>query len=106
MKRGRAYCWLLLKEHDLQATKLQPEYRQVMQGWAGRLRHWRLNQITASLLEAGGPLKIIGAQLVFISQPMFSGLLSSDNLDLLAEILEKPERTSTFVQFLREEAQE
>ena len=90
----------------MQATKLQPEYWQVMQGWAERLKQWRLHQITASLLEAGGPLKIIGAQLVFISQPMFSGLLSSDRLDLLAEILEEPEKTNTFVQFLREEAQE
>ena len=63
-------------------------------------------QIAAALLEAGGPLKIIGAQLVFIGQPLFSGLLSSERLDLLAGILEEPEKTSRFVQYLREEAQE
>jgi hypothetical protein len=90
----------------MQATKLQLENQQVMQDWAARLQQWHLHQITAGLLEAGGPLKLIGAQLVFISQPLFSGLLSGDRIDLLAEILEEPEKTNTFVQFLREEAQE
>ena len=103
--RGRAYCWLLLRS-TMQAAKLQPEYSQVMQQWASRLQQWRMHQIAAALLEASGPLKIIGAQLVFISQPLFSGLLSSERLDLLAGILEEPEKTSTFVQYLREETQE
>lgn len=90
----------------MQAEKLQPEYTEVMQSWADRLHQWRLNQLTAVLLEAGGPLKLIGAQLIFISQPLFSGLLSSGRLDLLAEILEEPEQTTTFIRFLREETQE
>lgn len=90
----------------MQAIKLQPDTIEVMQSWAARLQHWRLNQLTAALLEAGGPLKLIGAQLVFISQPVFSGLLSSGRLDLLAGILEEPEQTDTFIRFLREEAQE
>lgn len=90
----------------MQATKLQPENTEVMQRWAARLQQWRMHQFAAALLEAGGPLKIIGAQLVFISQPMFSGVMSGDRLDLLAGILEKPEQTDTFIQFLREEAQE
>jgi hypothetical protein len=94
------------KEKGLQAAKLQPEYLEVMQSWADRLQQWRLDQVTAALLEAGGPLKLIGAQLVFISQPLFSGLLSIGRLDLLAEILEQPEQTDTFIRFLREETQE
>ncbi len=90
----------------MQATKLQPEYAEVMQSWAARLQHWRLNHLAAALLEAGGPLKLIGAQLVFISQPLFSGLLSSGRLDLLAGILEEPAQSDTFIRFLREETQE
>ena len=78
----------------------------MMQSWAVRLQQWRLNQLTAALLEAGGPLKLIGAQLVFISQPLFSGLFSNTRLDLLAGILEEPAQTDTFIRFLREEAQE
>ena len=89
----------------MQAAKIQPETELVMQNWAGRLQQWHLHQIAAALLEAGGPLKIIGAQLVFISQPLFSGLFSGDRLDLIAGILEEPEKTNTFVQFLREDAQ-
>jgi hypothetical protein len=90
----------------MQAAKLQPEYSQVMQRWAARLQQWRMHQIAAALLEAGGPLKIVGAQLVFIGQPLFSGLLSGERLDLLAGILEEPEKTEAFVDFLRKEAQE
>ena len=90
----------------MQAAKLQPETTQVMQSWADRLQQWRLNQLTAALLEAGGPLKLIGAQMIFISQPLFSGLLSGGSLDLLAGILEEPEQTDTFIRFLREETRE
>lgn len=90
----------------MQATKLQPESYQMMQAWAGRLRQWRLHQFAAALLEAGGPLKLIGAQLVFISQPLFSALLTNDHLDALAEMLEKPDRTNQFIEFLREEQPE
>jgi len=105
-KRGGGRTVGCFKEFGLQATKLQPEYTEVMKSWADRLQQWRLNQVTAALLEAGGPLKLIGAQLVFISQPFFSGVLSSGRLDLLAGILEEPEQTDRFIRFLREEAQE
>ena len=87
----------------MQATKLQPEHRAIMQTWAARLQRWRMHQIAAVLLEAGGPLKLIGAQLVFISQPIFSGLLAGEQIEALAGLLEEPEKTKTFIQFLRED---
>ena len=74
-----------------------------MQSWASRLQQWRMHQIAAALLEAGGPLKLIGAQLVFISQPLFSGLMGGEQLKALTGLLEEPEKTKTFIQFLRED---
>ena len=74
-----------------------------MQLWASRLQQWRMHQIAAALLEAGGPLKLIGAQLVFISQPLFSGLMGGEQLKALTGLLEEPEKTKKFIQFLRED---
>jgi hypothetical protein len=87
----------------LTATILQPEDREIYKSWATRLQGWRVHQIAAALLEAGGPLKLIGAQLVFISQPLLSGLLADEKLGTLAGLLEEPEKTATFIQILREE---
>ena len=77
-----------------------------MQRWAARLQGWQMHQFTAALLEAGGPLKLIGAQLVFISQPLFSGLIRREQINALADMLEEPEQTRTFIQLLREEETE
>ena len=77
-----------------------------MQKWAARLRGWQMHQFTAALLETGGPLKLIGAQLVFISQPLFSGLIGGEQLNALAGMLEEPDQTRTFIHLLREEETE
>lgn len=91
------------KERDLSATILQPEDTAVMHSWAARLQQWRVHQVAAALLEAAGPLKIIGAQLVFIGQPLFTGLFSGKQLETLAGMLEEPDKTEKFIQFLRED---
>lgn len=87
----------------MSATILQPEDNAVMQSWAARLKQWQVHQVAATVLEAAGPLKIIGAQLVFIGQPLFSGLLSGKQLDTLAGLLEEPDKTRQFIQILRED---
>lgn len=91
------------KERDLSATILQPEDTAVMQSWAARLQQWRVHQVAAALLDGSGPLKIIGAQLVFIGQPLFSSLLPGKQLETLAGMLEEPDKTQQFIQFLRED---
>ncbi len=88
-----------------QADKLQPEEWQTFQAWANRLRQWGLHQLAAALLEAGGPLNLVGAQLVYLSQPVLNGFLANDKLNQLAEMLEQPAHTRLFIRYLREEAQ-
>lgn len=76
-----------------------------MQGWANRLQQWRVHQFAAALLEASGPLKLVGAQLVYLGQPLLGGLVANEQLERLAEMLEEPAQTKLFIRYLREEAQ-
>ena len=67
--------------------------------WAESLRRLKLDGFAAWLLEAGGPLTILGAQAVYMSQPFIGG----KNLDSLAHMLEEDEQTQAFARFLRGE---
>ena len=87
----------------MQATKLQPDQQSVMQSWASRLQQWRVHQLAAALLEASGPLKLVGAQLVYLGQPLLGGLVANEQLDALAHMLEEPAQTQNFIRYLREE---
>ncbi len=89
----------------MQATKLQPDQQTMMQSWASRLQQWRVHQLVAALLEASGPFKLVGAQLVYLGQPVLSGLVADEQLETLAEMLEEPDQTKDFIRYLREEAQ-
>ena len=71
--------------------------------WASRLQGWGLGSFAAALLEGAGPLKLLGAQLVYIGQPTLSGLLPDDQLSALANLLENDVYSSNFVKVLREE---
>ncbi len=88
----------------MQAGNLQPEQRQILQRWASRLQQWRVHQLAAAILEAGGPLNVVGAQLVYLSQPLLGGFVGREQFDTLAGVLEAPEKAKTFIRYLREEA--
>lgn len=88
----------------MQVLKLQPDQQEIMQGWASRLQQWRMHQFAAALLEASGPLKLVGAQLVYLGQPVLGGFVDNEQLDMLAKMLEEPTQTETFIRYLREEA--
>ena len=67
--------------------------------WADSLRRLKLDGFAAWFLEAGGPLTLIGAQLVYLSQPFIGG----KHLDSLALMLEKNEESQAFASSLRGE---
>ena len=71
--------------------------------WAQRLQHWGLESFAAALLESAGPLKLLGAQLVYIGQPTLNGFLPDEQLSALANLLENDVHSSSFVKILREE---
>lgn len=77
--------------------------KHIWQDWARILHRWGVQDIVASLLEAVGPLSLLGAQLVYLGQPLFGRLAGNDHLEALAHMLEDRADTQAFVNFLREE---
>ncbi len=71
--------------------------------WARRLQDWGLRRFAAWLIEATGPLHLIGAQLVYLGQPVLSLLLPGEHAQGLARALEQPQQAQALIQFLREE---
>jgi len=67
--------------------------------WAESLRRLKLDSFAAWLIEAGGPLTVLGAQAVYISQPFIGG----NKLNSLAQMLEEDEETQAFARYLRGE---
>lgn len=67
--------------------------------WAESLRRLKLDGLAVWLLEAGGPLTILGAQAVYLSQPFVGG----GKLDSLARMLEEDTESQAFARFLRGE---
>jgi hypothetical protein len=77
--------------------------RQIWDTWAESLHKWGLGDFTASLLEAAGPLTVLGAQVVYILQPVLGRMVAASSLRNLASFLEQPEQVQAFIKFLRKE---
>ncbi len=70
--------------------------------WAYNLQKWGMKEATASLLEHAGSISILAAQLMYISQPLLSGAVSSRSLSNIAQVLEDPSQRQAFISYLRE----
>jgi hypothetical protein len=70
--------------------------------WGKTLHRWGLNDLLASFVEAAGPLSIIGAQLIYISQPILDGIVPDQHLTEITIVLENDDRRAEFVNYLRE----
>ncbi|MBI5841003.1 MAG: hypothetical protein HZB19_12970 [Chloroflexi bacterium] len=68
--------------------------------WAETLRRYQLNEFAASLLEAGSPLAVLGAQALYFSR----GFFGNDQLTALAATLEEESEAHAFASFLTQEA--
>lgn len=71
------------------------------ENWIETLNKLRLHHLTATILEALGPINLLGAQLVYISQPILTPIISLEQSDDLARILEDPSETADFITALR-----
>jgi len=67
--------------------------------WSKFLRQWGMQGMVAWLLEASGPLTLLGAQALYLSQPF----LGSEPVENLAHMLEDHQESQAFAAFLREE---
>ena len=64
--------------------------------WAETLRRYQLHELAASILEAGSPVAVLGAQALYFGQ----GLVESDQLTALARTLEDDTEARAFAAFL------
>lgn len=67
--------------------------------WAETLRRYQLHQLTASLLEAGSPLALLGAQALYFGR----GFIENDQLTALAITLEEENEVRAFASFLADQ---
>jgi len=68
--------------------------------WAERLQHWKLTAFAAWLLEAGGPLTLLGSQALYFARPFFS----DDQVEALARVLEEDDEVLALATYLRKES--
>jgi hypothetical protein len=78
------------------------ENQSIWISWSRAFRQWGISEGVASVLEGSGSLSLLAAELVYISQPLLSGVLSTRSLQALAQILENPAEKREFVTLLRE----
>lgn len=72
------------------------------QSWAENLHRWGIQDWVASLLESASPLGILGAQAIYLSQPLLDTWIPAGHLNALATMLEEPLQMQSFATFLRE----
>jgi hypothetical protein len=73
--------------------------REFWHRWAESLRRYQLHELIASILEAGGPLALLGAQAIYFS----GGFIKSDQLTALAQTLEEDAEARAFASYLLQE---
>jgi len=70
--------------------------------WAETLRRFKLDGLASWFLEAGSPLSMLGAQMLYIGQPFLGG----KQINTLAHMLEDEQEAQAFVHYLRGEVAE
>ena len=61
-----------------------------------------MEEVVSTILEATGPLNFIGAQAIYLSQPILNAILPEDHIAALAALLDNPEETKAFTTFLKQ----
>jgi len=77
------------------------EIKENRENWIKTLHKLRLHHLIATFLEASGPINLLGAQLVYLSQPVLSTFISKEQSRDFAKILEDPTETAIFIKALR-----
>lgn len=59
--------------------------------WGQRLQRYGLAHLLAGFLEVGEPLSMIGAQMLYVVQPVLALVMRSEQIEDWARLLETPE---------------
>jgi len=79
------------------------EVRSAWHGWAELLHCYGLENLVAWLLEAAGPMTVLGAQALYLGGPLLRPAKTDMRWDALAGLLEDRDETLAFTAFLRKE---
>ncbi len=71
-------------------TRLEPLQRRLT-GWSARLHRAGLDGLVAAVLDAAEPLGPLGAQLLWVTQPVLGLLIPADEIGELAHLLDEPQ---------------
>ena len=72
--------------------------------WMDALHKKSLNELAAWVLEAAGPLNVLGAQVLYMGQPLVPSS-TGRGLRALASLLEDENETGAFVALLKRKPQ-
>jgi len=71
--------------------------------WASFLQHWGVSKYVAIILETVGPMNIIGAQVMYVSYPLFKAIIPEVHLMAMTKLLEDQYKRNSFIELLRED---
>ena len=75
----------------------------IWQNWSIHLQHKRLRNFVVWLLEASEPAHLLGAQLIYVGQPLLSVFVPNRHIQALVNMLEKPAEAKAFAVYLQED---
>jgi hypothetical protein len=81
---------------------MQPDHF-LWQRWAHLLQRWGLQNVASFLLEAGGPINVLAAEMIYLGQPFLGRAVPISQLQALADLFEDRDQARQFAAFLREE---
>lgn len=70
--------------------------------WARQLQRWGLASLAAAFLETGGAFATLGAQSLYVAQPLLDAWMPAKTLRAVAQMMEDPQQSAAFAQTLRE----
>jgi hypothetical protein len=70
--------------------------------WSRVFHRWGISDGVATVLEGAGAFSLLAAQVLYLCQPLLSGLISARSIQTFAQMLENPVQKRAFVSFLRE----
>ena len=77
--------------------------KQIWRELALKLHQWGMQGWVAALIDAAGPLTLLGAQMIYVGQPLLRQVMPDRQIRVLAGLLEEPESARAFAAYLREE---
>jgi hypothetical protein len=83
-------------------TLIMDENQPIWISWSRVFQRWGISDGVALVLERAGAFSILAAQVLYLSQPLLSGVISTRSLQSLAQMLENPAEKRAFITFIRE----